>query len=320
MSSLPLRPLQVWLSSAAKTINRPIRGVFRIEVMPALMVEQTLQFLHQHSNSTAGVVQSMLPFIEGSRYWHDNDSALFYEASFDCAETLFSYDVRTIYDLVRELELHTDVNFTIVKIVFLADVGTGPNLPLLVAEREAISRGIGFEIEERGMVANSLSNGELNWTDRAKTAQQYYSTGIGLLALEDQISGLIDAAYMQFYLATEAILEAYVDGKAIEKGTRMYGSRFNENIQAAVKRVFLVRNNYFGHAGKVRRSGQLSNDAMFAIAKQTLVARWCARALIELEVAADIVHREMRLYPGHGQSFAFYGDANQLDAEFALPN
>lgn len=285
------------------------------------MVAQTLQFLHERGRAGAvEVVQSIYPFVAGSRFWRENDSALYYDTTFTSYHDLFAYDIRKIYELVRELEMHTDVNFTIVKIMFLADVGVGPSLPLLVAEREPISRGIGFEIEERALVANSLSNTTLNWSTKAKTAQQYYSTGIGLLALEDQISGLIDAAYMQFYLAMEAILATYTEEAAITKGKKLYGSRFDNELQAAVRRVFYVRNNYFGHAGKARGSGALSTDAIFSLAKQTLVARWCARALIELEVGAELVHREMRLYSGHDHSVAFAGDSSQLTTEFALPH
>jgi hypothetical protein len=261
----------------------------------------------------------MAGFISGSQLWTEGEPALFYTKAFTNANELFAYDLRSLYDLVQELELHTDVNFTIVRISYLADVGLGrPTLQLLVAEREPIARGVGFEIEERGLISQSLSNLTLKLSDKAKSAHQYYSTGLTLLALEDQVSGLIDAAYMQFYLAVEAILEAYTDQKAVEKGKRLYATKFTPNIEAAVVRVFAVRNSYFGHAGAARRRGMLTDASTFAVAAQTLVARWCARSLIELEVGNLLVHREMRFYSGNTQSVTFDGDAAQLDTELAL--
>lgn len=283
------------------------------------MVPQTLQFLQERSGM-AGITPSMAAFISGARHTMENDSALYYETSFHSSDELFAYDMHSLYKLVQELELHADVNFTITKISYLADVGTGPKLPILIAEREPIARGIGFEIEERGKVAASLSNRDLKWTEKAKHAHQYYSTGLSLLALEDQISGLLDAAYMQFYLSIEAILEAYKSEKAIEKGKRQYGVLFNDDIVAAVKRVFVVRNDYFGHAGTARRSGERTQEDIFAIAKQTLVARWCARSLIQLEVGANLVHREMRFYPSYNRSMAYDGNAALLSTDFALPS
>ncbi len=56
----------------------------------------------------------------------------------------------------------------------------------------------------------------------------------------------------------------------------------------------------------------------FNILKQALVARWCARSLIELEVKRPLVKREMRFYFGQ-KSYYFNGDVNSLSGEFALP-
>jgi hypothetical protein len=306
--------LQVWQSSAAKDLV-PIIGAFRIDVSPTLMVKQTLQFLFERSRS-ASFSETMTPFLMGSQYWTEEISALYYVKAFANSEELFAYDTRDLYDLVLELELHTDVNFTITQLTYLADIGSGgPSYPLLIAERQPIARGIGFEIEQRGIAAQSLANPTIRWTSKAKTAHQYYSTGLTLLALEDQVSGLFDAAFMQFHLAIEVLLKAYKVGQALEHGKLEYQARFTPSIEAAVVRVFEARNNYFGHAN----SSSLSEKDAFALAKQTLVARWCARSLLELEVGTELVHREMRLYGGDTHSFAFEGDTTQLNTDFALP-
>lgn len=282
------------------------------------MVAQTIAFI-QELKPEHTCRPTMAGFKQGEFYAQESDSALLYYKAFSSAKELFSYDLSLIYDLVRELELHTDVNLTVARISYLADAGSGPKVPLLIAERQPIARGIGFEIEERGIAAASLGASHLSLTDKANMAQNYYSSGLSLMALEDQISGLIDAAFMQFYLAVETILGAHEQGKAIDNGKTLYAGAFVPAIESAVKHVYLARHRFFGHAHVRWRKGQLDKDVAFSIAKQALVARWCARALIALETGADLVHREMRLYSDHGRSVEFNGDSTLLVGEFALP-
>jgi hypothetical protein len=92
----------------------------------------------------------MRGFLLGMQSSPPEESALRYAANFERAEQLFSFDIATIYQLVRELEMHADINFVIQQIIFLADVGSGPDVPLLVAERQPINRAVGFEVEEKG--------------------------------------------------------------------------------------------------------------------------------------------------------------------------
>lgn len=317
MTSLPSRPLHVWYSSAANSLG-PINGLFRIEVLPSLMVPQTLGFISEISTLpiTHG---NLIGFFLGARYSSQGESALRYWHPFNNSDELFAYDLYQLYDFVQELELHLDVNFTVVGISYLADFGAGPTKPILIAEREAIARGSGFEVEERSKARESLRVNGLQWTPKARVAHRYYSTGLSLLALEDQISGLLEAAFMQFYLSIEAILESYKPQAAIAKAKRTYGSRFTADLEAALYRVFDVRNNYIGHASGARRRGTLKPHETFAVAAQTLVARWVGRTLIELELRAPLLHREMRLYPSYNSSICFTGSTEQLTNEFALP-
>jgi len=253
------------------------------------------------------------------RYFEPGKHGLLFWRDFESAEELFSFDPDILSMAIRQLEVHADINLTYSRVAYLADVGRGLELPLWMLSRLPFARGVAFEIEERGAVMNSLASGDFNLTDKARLAQQHYSTGMSLLAGEDSVSGLVDAAFVQFYLATEALLESHVKEDALRAGPQLFGSEFDDNLRKIVSHVYLARHRFFGHAHPKYLKGLLDTDTAFDIAKQTLVARWCARRLMELELKRPLVKREMRLYPGPQQSVAFYGDAGSLCAEFALP-
>jgi hypothetical protein len=246
-------------------------------------------------------------------------SNLFWWKSFASPDELFSFDLAILEKATRQLELHTDINLTYSQITYLADVGTGPNLPLMAIKRVPIGRGVAFEVEERGIVSESLAQGDIAIADKVQVAQQHYSTGMGLLAGEDSLAGLIDAAFMQFYLALEALLENHERERALNKGKELYGERFTADFEALVKHVYLARHRFFGHAHPKFLKGLLDAETAFQIAKQTLVARWTARAVLALELDRPLVTREMRLYPKPNYSVCFYGDPKTLDGEFCLP-
>ncbi|MBW9068291.1 hypothetical protein [Agrobacterium pusense] len=317
MSSLPVRPLRVWTSSIAREIGE-ISGAFRIEVSATLMVEQTLKFLSESRSATISNPE-LAGFLMGADLRQPNENALFFWKTFENADALEKFDVYEIYKIVRTLELHCDVNLTVGRIVYLADTGAGPTEPLIIAERQPIGRGIGFEIEDRSAVLGSMCDKNIVISDKAEMAQQYYSTALGLLSLEDQISGLIDASFMQFYLSVETILEAHEAKIAVDNGLKLYGVKFSSEMAAIVSHVYRARHRFFGHAHVKWQKGQLDKNISFEIAKQSLVARWCARSLMELEIGGNLVHREMRLYSSLGRSIEFNGGVDLLLTEFQLP-
>jgi hypothetical protein len=156
-------------------------------------------------------------------------------------------------------------------------------------------------------------------TDKVRVAHQHYSTGMSLLAGEDSVSGLVDAAFMQFYLAMEAVLGRHETSEALKAAAQMFGDECDQNLRAIVSHVYLARHRFFGHAHPKYLGGLLDTNTAFDIAKQTLVARWCARRLMELELKRPLVKRELRLYAGPQKSVAFFGDASSLLSEFTLP-
>jgi hypothetical protein len=318
MSSFPVRPLQVWRSSVAYELT-PINGVFEFEVLDTVMVAQTLEFLREWRSDQPQPPGQIGGFIFAMMYYQPAGNRLWYKMDFPDATALFATDPMNLFGLIRELEIHTDINLTVRNIKFLADVGTGPSLPLMIAERRPISRGVAFEVDERGQVRQSLLGGDFIMNAKIELAQQHYSTGATLLAAEDQLTGILDAAFMQFYLAMETILEAHDKNEGIKNGTSLYGAAFNNNTQAIVSHVYVARHRFFGHAHHKWRKGLSDPKVAFQIAKQVLVARWCARKLIALGLGRDLVHRETRFASGLGNSIEFRGDAAALQTEFAMP-
>jgi len=320
MSSFPSRQFEVWRSSLADSIA-PISGVFSFEVIQTLMVAQTLQFLIENARcQLKGIGDVMHGFILGMHYADPGKPGpLLFWKQFKDAMELFSFDVDVLSDAIGQLELHTDINLTFARVTYLANIGSGPHLPLLIFQRLPFARGIGFEIEERQEVAQSFQLGDIYLSEKVRVAQQHYSTGMALLAGEDSVSGLIDAAFMQFYLSVEAALESHEKKKALAKGVALYREHFDDNLKKIVSHIYIARHRFFGHAHPKDLKGILDTDTAFDIAKQTLVVRWAARRLLELELKRPLVKREMRLYPTPTQSVMFSGDANSINDEFALP-
>ncbi len=323
MSAFSTRRLEIWRSSRAEAIA-PISGAFFCKVVPTLMVRQTIEFMHEQSMRPEHPPQGdslLRPFITGMRYWRRDEEpdVLIWYRDFASADELFQFDLQVLSDAIRQLELHTDINFVVGEISYRVDLGLGPEVPLLVVSRMPIRRGVGFEVEERELVASSTRQGDFMLSDKAILSQQHYSTGMALLAGEDDVSGLIDGAFMQFYLATESLLEAHKRDRAVQNGRALYGSRFSAELEKVVQHVYLARHRFFGHAHPKYLRGILDAEVAFDIAKQVLVARWCARYLLGLELQTPLAIREMRFYPSDNTSIYFDGRSELLDAVFALP-
>jgi len=319
MSSFPSRKLEVWKSSLSDDFGE-LNGAFCFHLTPTLMIPQTMEYLSEKRGQPVANGDLINPFIRGMIHFsRSSPSNLFWWKSFTGPEELFSFDLTILESAIRQLELHAEINLTYSQVTYLADVGTGPNLALMIIKRVPIGRGVAFEVEERAIVSASLAQGDIAISDKIQVAQQHYSTGMGLLAGEDSFAGLIDAAFMQFYLSLESLLENHEREKALNRGKELYRERFNANFEALVRHVYLARHRFFGHAHPKFLKGLLDAETAFQIAKQTLVARWTARAVLALELNRPLVIREMRLYPKPNYSVCFTGDPMTLEGEFCLP-
>jgi hypothetical protein len=318
MSSSPSRKLEIWKSSIAENLS-PISGAFYIHIVPTIMVNQTLEFLNEGYYQITDDKGLISGFLSGMRHYKPSENMLIWSKTFDNHYELFNFDFEILLDAIRQLEIHTDINITYSQITYLADVGTGPNLPLMAINRVPFGRGIGFEIEERSLASQSIQIGDFEISSKVMVSQQHYSTGMGLLAGEDSLTGLIDAAFMQFYLSMESLLESHEKDKAIINGERLYGGKFTGDIKKVVEHVYLARHRFFGHAHPKYIKGLLDTETAFDIAKQCLVARWVARALLSLELNRPLVVREMRLFHLPNYSVCFFGSSEELRNDFKLP-
>jgi hypothetical protein len=125
----------------------------------------------------------MQGFLAGMRYVNvNNPGPLLYWKRFSDATELFSFDVENLSDAIRQLELHADINLTFSRVSYLADIGRGPELPLLMISRVPFSRGVAFEVEERTEVARSFQLGDFDLSEKARVAQQHACPRLKLLA------------------------------------------------------------------------------------------------------------------------------------------
>lgn len=314
VSSSPARNLEIWISSKASTF-KPIHGAFFINLVPSLMVNQTIEFIREQSlrdNSWPSEDSILLGFFKGMRWFaQESPNQLILAYRFNDADELCNFEIGKLFDAIRQLEIHVDINLIPDSLIYKVD----GRIPLMIIERIPIRRGFAFEVEEREKVINCIKSGDIELPQKAIVSQQHYSTGMALLAGEDAISGLFDGAFMQFYLAIEALLESDSKKKAISNGNDFYGDRFSADLKLIVEHVYRIRHQFFGHAQlkhPKKIKGMLDPTVSFDIAKQVLVARWCARALLSIEVGRDLVCREMRLYLDDNTSICFDGRLESL--------
>jgi hypothetical protein len=192
------------------------------------------------------------------------------------------------------------------------------------ATRRPFSRAVGFEVEGRSAAVSKITNdfdsflAHLNDPKPGfRVAIRHYLTGMTLLGLEDQVPGLIDAAYMQFYQGVESLLGTGVCDKAkrIIARTNVIDPRL---AQIVCHQVFNVRHKYFGHGDEpdFHDNSSRGPEDSARLAKQSLVARWLCRVLIDSESQSRLPFlREMRIYGVLG-SDEFQGTQDDLKSRF----
>lgn len=285
------------------------------------MMNQTIEFIYEQIQSKG--FTGKLSCLNGMRYW-DPEKYGFnilldykFEDRNDVAR-FHSAGVKWVEEILESLALSLDMAFNWSEIQFLGDFGVGPIRPLVKVLKHNYSRGVGFELEERGMATAALNKGVALSDYNLKLSLSHYTTGMSLLALEDHLPGLIDGAFMQFYQSIEVILEKHKKELALEQGIKKFSEKFDKKLYG---HVYDVRNTFFAHSKAstmaIKRAYKSYEDS-FEIAKQVLVARWAARNLISLSLDEELLQREMRLYTTEKNSICFRGDSDQLDNEFSI--
>ncbi len=324
MSVIGYREWQVWTNLEFFGSEACVFGVAYLKITPSLMAEQTIGFIYEKiERIRQGGAQfkdvKLQQYFDLSWVTPTNQVVLQKRVSINTNnEAIRSFIKETLVEL-EALSLCLDFPLACNEIRFQIP----PTLPLhgdaFIASRKPIGRGMGFEIEERGSAAARLNNDFnrfINLNPVQKVATRHYLNGLTLLGLEDQFSGLIDAAFMQFYQACEVLcgenyklieVKKYIAGKYVED---------SRDLQLIAHHVWQIRHNYFGHGNVNNNIINLDSlEDTFNAAKQVLVARWLCKRLLDLDTDSNPLTREMRLYHKDG-SVHFTGSVELLIREF----
>jgi hypothetical protein len=323
MSALSYRSWDIWINTSFFNGQNTYDGYYECTILNTLMVQQSIEFLvekyeirNRHfCNITfqpSEIVNQVTTTEEGQlciRVYESFDTSLSTEIA-----------IQSINAFIDSISLAIDAPLTCLKIRFISQ----QHGKLLVANRRSIGRGFSFEVEERGIANQKIQQDILFYQDSkddyVNVGRRHYMTGMQLLSMEDQITGLIDAAFMQFYQGCEALCR---DEKGGMEESKKYIAKKNcsdsKELQIILHQVWRVRNKYFGH-GDVSSNiyANLSKEHANAVAKQVLVARYLCRRLLDLDAPSNqSLIREMGLFFGE-YSGNFTGQLIQLKTSFKV--
>lgn len=330
MSSISYRDWEIWINKSYFDSQQVLNGYFRLNLVPAIMLDQTLEFfgdlVEEVRRGDFKIDNQVKNYLNPTFSSSDSDSPLTIRKfeQLDTSKDLSEIISRLLNEL-SALSACADFSFNCHHIEYVI-------LPFLqkvfVALREPFSRGVGFQIKERGATRVKLSKDFghfLGLTDEKKAAMKHYLTGLTLLNLEDSNPGLIDAAFMQFYQSCEILLgpgsptvNVGVAMKAIAKDDRLSDDE-KKALQIIIYHIWAVRNEYFGH-GNARNNINSNEDSNHAhrIARQVLVVRWLCRRLLDLDAPSNtFLAREIGMFHGGGY-YTFSGDYHELEKAFRI--
>lgn len=321
MSALAYRSWDMFLNQRIAALKPLCHGYFEVDLVAFMMTEQTLEFLEQQFELRLphpDKVNVPAPLMGIVRQWRGTHPKLRIYGTFSPGQPAEpQIDAITAY--LTALAVCVDHPLTAQTIRFEDD----QEGLVLQAIRRPFGRGVAFELEERGRANGKI---QADFPSLAHTASQpgplmvairHYLCGMGLLAMEDALPGLIDAAYMQFYQGIEALAGTYVLEDA-KKAIAALGLPDSATLQAICHQVFLVRHKYFGH-GNETDFHEIADQGMAEatrVARQVLVARWLCKTLLDAQSPskASLV-REMRIYGPEGSS-EFRGQIADLEGTF----
>ena len=184
---------------------------------------------------------------------------------------------------------------------------------------ECIVICVSFEVEERVLASKRLEKALSMNKPEISYAAKSYLTGLNLMGLEDQFPGLLEAAFMQFYIGCETICETHKCDKAKEYISKNVSDPSeSRRLQIIAHQVWEVRNTYYGHSAETKNKLPANYEESLRVAKQVLVARYLCKRLLELSVPErDVLVREMGLF---GDDYVrFDGSIEQLQGKFWVP-
>jgi hypothetical protein len=321
MSTISVREWEVWQNNSFFQIDQELHGQFVLELVPALMQRQTIDFVYEQID---GIRQGhlSLPVNGASGYlspliWRMQPNLIYKIQVFRTAD-----DIPNTLDLLLQeltaLSMCVDYPLLSNHIEYMIPPGQPESGRVFIATRKPLVRGLAFEVEEREMAAKKLMTDFDLYALRAdevlRAAIQHYLSGLTLLGLEDQVSGLVDAAFMQFYQGCELLCESHRVDVAKRNFAMRHPGVVTKNTQIIIDHVWTVRNKYFGHHD-LKHIAKYGDT--YQVGKQVLVARWLCRLLIDDRIGVSALCREMRFY--HGQtSEEFRGTVTELETTFKI--
>lgn len=322
MDSISYRKWERWKNESLLEENESFNGYFECVLTPTLMVHQTLEFLSENfqfsldSSFSLNVINVAKPPIEivNSIIVNQNNELCLRIYSC-CKNTAFTSEtISNLLRLLNQLSLKVGITLNCYKIMYF-DHNLGK---VFQTARKSIGRGMSFEIEERGLAFHNIIESTPISAIETVPEIKGYLTGLNLMGLEDQFPGLIEAAFMQFYIACEAAC----GNNELEKVKQYIADLFTDSseskrMQIIAHHIWQVRNNYFGHATakKTRRAENFEQSSR--IVKQVLVARYlCHQLILAKHPQSKALFREIGLFiDGYAQ---FNGSIKQLEEEFLI--
>ena len=326
MSIIGHREWQIWTNMDFFGNGEDIRGVVHFKITPSLMAEQTIGFLYEKLESIRRGQpqfdhQELRNFFDLSYIIPTKELLIQRSASVSRNIENIEVSIHEYLDDLAAISLCLDFPLTCNEIRFIVPPGQPVHGEVFIAVRKQIGRGMAFEIEERGSASSRLSNdfeSFKNLTPPQKAAQKHYLNGLTLLGLEDQFSGLIDAAFMQFYQACEILCGENYKLKEVKKYIAEHYPDESRNLQIITHHVWQIRHEYFGHGNVANHIVNIEDmDKTFNVAKQVLVVRWLCKRLLDLSTNSNPLVREMRLYHGSGSVY-FAGREESISQEFYI--
>lgn len=324
MSVIGYREWQIWTNLDFFENETDVQGIATFKITPSLMAEQSINFIYEKLER----IRQGTPQFENIRLQKYFNPACISPTNElviqKCTSIQSNVDSLKpfIYESLEELEalsLCLDFPLTCNEIRFIVPPGRVNHGDVFIASRKPIGRGMAFEVEERGVSSSRLTNDFtkfINLNSIQKVAVKHYLNGLTILGLEDQFSGLIDAAFMQFYQACEVLCGENFKLKEVKKFIAGKYPDDSKKLQIIAHHVWQVRHNYFGHGNVDNNISNIGNiDDTFNAAKQVLIVRWLCKYLLDLDTESNPLSREMRLYH-KSHSVYFSGSIELLKSEF----
>ena len=324
MSTLAYRTWDLWINTGFFADGQIHEGYFECVVHDALMVSQSIEFLADGKEiigrKFVDVTRASAESLRASTRTQAGELCLRMYEALNTAEDPGN-TIEAIRRFIDSIALAVDAPLSCYSVRFISHQYGN----ILQANRRSIGRGVGFEVEERGIATEKI-RADLNFykndTDHpAIVGRRHYMAGMQILAMEDQVAGLLDAAFMQFYQGCEVLCR---DPKGALEASKKYialqSPQDSRELQIIAHQVWGVRHKYFGH-GDVQHNlyANKNKEQAAQVARQVLVARYLCRRLLDLTApSGTVLAREMGLFFG-SYSGSFTGQVSQLLDGFNVP-